>query len=207
MKVTLQLSDGRKMDFSEEELAEIVEKQLKAQEDPKKQAIQTWCKKKEGEVFEVNPLTIDQKLFTQPRHNLNQEKTRQLILDAFEQIRKFPKRAKAFKTFVPPKTWEYKKVSEIKKIASQIGDHNADWVEQALEWAQRISNGEPWENVCNKYDTAKWYRLVIWKNKYSRLVGGSRKGYNNCAPSTVSVLDSLDDYTYDCVVPLVVFYD
>jgi len=208
MKVTLRLSDGRKMAFSKEELAVIVEKHFKTQEeDPKKQAIEAWSKSKQVKVFEVNPLTIDQTLFMHPRRNLDQEKTRQLILDAFEEIRNCPERAKAFKTYMPPKTWEYKKVSEIKKIASQIGDHNADWVEQALEWAQRISNGEPWENICNKYDTAHWYRLVVWKNKYSRLVGGSRAGYNNFTPSTVSVLDSLDDYTYDCVVPLVVFYD
>ena len=31
----------------------------------------------------------------------------------------------------------------------------ADWVEQAFEWAQRISNGESWKTICNDADTAK----------------------------------------------------
>lgn len=48
----------------------------------------------------------------------------------------------------------------------------ADWVEQALEWAQRIHNGETWESICNEPDTAKYYRLIIWKSGFAKIIGG-----------------------------------
>lgn len=62
-------------------------------------------------------------------------------------------------------------------MASKLGNHNASWVEQALDWAQLIANGESWENICNAEDTANCYRLIVWKNGYACVVGGSV--YNN----------------------------
>ena len=61
----------------------------------------------------------------------------------------------------------------LKEYAKTMGDHNADWVEQSLEWAQRISNGESWKKLCNKRDTTKWYRLVEGPNGELWQVGGS----------------------------------
>ena len=108
---------------------------------------------------------------------------------------------------MPEKTWRSKRVANLKKIANKLGDHCADWVEQALEWAQRIANGESWEDICNKRDTANWYRMVVWKENLLRLVGGSCNSINfNPAfvggESVYSFLSSID-----CTVPLVVAYD
>ena len=65
---------------------------------------------------------------------------------------------------IPKKTWDGgKTVAELEEYAKDLGGQMADWVEQALEWAQMISNGVSWENLKND-DTAKWYRVVKgWK--------------------------------------------
>ena len=175
----------------------------------------------EGKWFKVNPLAIDQNLFKEERENSMQETTRQYILEAFEEMKMNSKYAKPFKTMIPKKTWETKSVEELKKLAQRLGNHNADWVEQALEWAQRISNGESWDEICNKQDTANWYRLVVWKCGYARLVGGSRNGIGSnplsgdcCAPhglnsNPTSAVGHYQYYIYDNmseVVPLVVKY-
>lgn len=129
----------------------------------------------EGKMFEVNPLQIDRSLFAKPKKGW-EEWTRNIILEAFAEIDKNPERYSAsFYTLIPAKTWiGFKTVTELEAYAKDAGDHMADWVEQALEWAQRISNGESWEVICDKPDTACWKRLVIWKNNHCRLVGDSR---------------------------------
>ena len=107
---------------------------------------------------------------------------------------------------MPEKTWESKTVGEPKELASRLGDHNADWVEQALEWAQRIANGETWEAVCNEDDTANWHRLIVWKGFSCHIVGGSR-----FCPYKYPASNLYGAYygyyvTYD-TVPLVVAYE
>ena len=160
----------------------------------------------EGVPFEVNPLGIDRNLFKEVRGDSEQEKTRQLILEAFTKMDEYPTRyGNSFKTLMPEKTLQgLKKVGELIDIAYKLGNHEADWVEQALEWAQRISNGETWEDICNNPDTANWYRLIKWKNGYYRLVGGSRESGDDGPAS-----GARDDYfgSYDRIiytVPLVV---
>ena len=81
----------------------------------------------------------------------------------------------------------------------------ADWVEQALEWAQRICNGESWKVVCNKADTANWYRLVVWKSGYTRLVGGSHNLFSNDPASYVFRDDCSSSSKLYYTVPLVTF--
>ena len=105
------------------------------------------------------------------------------------------------------KTWTFKTVAELKQLACEFGNHNADWVEQALEWAQRICNGESWEAVCNNADTANWYRLVVWKNGYARLVGGSRSDGNDYPASDVDNVDCNSNRRICNTVPLVVLYE
>ena len=201
MKVTLQVN-GREMTFSEEELSSILEKYYKI---TKQDTIQIAQTPTEGKWFEVNPSAIDQNLFKEKRSDSKQEKTRLLILDAFEELKKHPERNHAFRTFIPKKTWEGpKSIGELKKIASQLGNHMADWVEQALEWAQRIENGEAWKEICNKPDTANWYRLVVWKNGYARLVGGSRNVNFNYPSCAVHNYNYYDDVVISLTVPLVV---
>ena len=139
---------------------------------------------KGGIPFPVNPSGIDRKLFQEEREKSEQEKTRKLILEAFANVDEYPERyGKPFKTLMPKKTWERKDVSDLIELANNLGDHEADWVEQALELAQRISNGESWEDICDTLDTARWFRLVKWKNGDYLRVGGSREFNNSYSAS------------------------
>ena len=204
--ITLQVN-GRERTFSEEELTVILEKHFSSEAANQANAVEVAERPTEGKWFKVNPLAIDQNLFKEKREDSRQEVTRQLILEAFAEMKKKPKYAKPFKTMMPKKTWKSKTVGELKKLAGKLGDHNADWVEQALEWAQRITNGETWKSVCNEPDTANWYRLVVWKNGYCRLVGGSRKGCNKLPASFVSDFSHDDSEYFFYTVPLVALYE
>lgn len=214
-QITLQVS-GREMTFSEEELVAILEKHFdtEATQQEEKDAQTTETQKQagtevvqtptEGKWFEVRPAEIDQRLFSEKKSDQSQERTRQLILEAFAKMKNNSKYARTFKTLMPEKTWNEKSGNELRAIACILGDHMADWVEQALEWAQRIANGETWKEVCNDPDTANWYRLIVWKNGYTRLVGGSRK-YDDISPASgVYYYDCTPDYRLYYAVPLVV---
>jgi len=129
----------------------------------------------EGEWFVVNLNTINRNLFKREKKDPEQEKTRQIIREAFDMVRIKPRKYhKEFKVMILAKTWEKKSVRGIEAIACEVGDHAADWVEQALVWAQRISNGESWKTVCNDPDTINWYRLIAWHDNYWKMVGGSK---------------------------------
>lgn len=120
------------------------------------------------------------------------------------------KYAKEFYTMFPEKTWEtleWDMAKELEKLAERLGHHMTNWIELSLEWAQRISNGESWEYVCNKADDANWYRLVRWKNGYYRRVGGARKSYDSGAPASgVYYKDYLPESCFKHAVPSVVMY-
>ena len=206
MEITLRLSDGQKKIFSEQELVAIVEEHLQNSR-PEKETTEFAEVPMDGKWFKVEPLSINQNLFKEKREDSKQEVTRQYILEAFEEMKKDSKYAKPFKTMIPCKTWESKTISEFEMLANEIGDHIANWIEQALEWAQRIANGESWEDICNKEDTAKWYRLVKWKHGYHRPVGGSRIYYNVNPASKVDYNNYNDCNTFGNTVPLVVSYD
>ena len=207
MKVTLQVT-GWEMTFSEKELIAIVEKHLSRNTTKKATTTKVAQKPTEDEWFEVKPHAIDQKLFEKKREDNRQEATRQLILKAFAEMEENPEKyGRNFKTMMPKKTWTSKTVAELKKMARKLGDHNADWVEQALEWAQRIANGESWESICNAKDTANWNRVVVWKNGYARLVGGSVCLGNNKPASGVYNHGYHGTINLDFSVPLVVIYE
>lgn len=209
MKVTLQVN-GREMTFSEVEsitIDEEVTEKAKQQNKQEARMYEVAPKPTEDKWFEIKPQSIDQGLFKEKRADGRQEETRQLILEAFAEVKANPEKyGRNFKTMMPKKIWDWKIVEELEEIASQLGDHNADWIEQALEWAQRIANGETWKSVCNDPDTANWYRLVKWKDGYWRLVGGSR---NNVVNPASHVGGNLYHSVY-CLygtVPLVVLYE
>lgn len=198
-KFTLQV-DGREMTFSEEELITIVKKHI-SNENFKKGPT-------EGEWFEVNPLTIDPKLFQEEREDESQERTRQIILKAFVILKRSPTvYGRRFYTMIPKKESEYETVADLKTDAKKMGSQMANWVHQALEWAQRIQNGNTWEEICNNADKSNWYRAVMWTDYFVRLVGGSSKTNKNYSASNVSGFYYLDCDKVNNVVPLIMRYD
>ena len=207
MKITFPIH-GRERTFSEKEPIAILEKYFSNEATEQATTAKVAQVPTEDQWFEVNPQTINQSLFKKKRKDERQERTRKLILEAFAEVKSSPEKyGRKFKTMMPKKTWTSKTVAELKQLACEFGNHNADWVEQALEWAQRICNGESWEAVCNNADTANWYRLVVWKNGYARLVGGSRHNSDYYpAPDVVSGGCNSDDCRYH-TVPLVVLYE
>lgn len=207
MKITLRVH-GRERSFSEQELIAILEKHFSNEATEQATTANVAKVPTEDQGFEVNPQTINQSLFQKVRKDRRQEETRQLILEAFAKVKSNPKKyGRKFKTMMPKKNWRSKTVEELKQLACKLGDHNADWVEQALEWAQRICNGESWEAVCNHADTANWYRFVVWKNGRVRLVGGSRNVDNNYPASDVDHVDYNSSNRVYYTVPLVVLYE
>lgn len=207
MKITLPVH-GRKRTFSEKELIAILEKHFSNETTEQATTVNVLKVPTEDQWFEVNHQGINQSLFQEKREDGRQEETRKLILDAFAEVKNSPEKyGRKFKTMMPKKTWDSKTVEELKQLACELGDHNADWVEQALEWAQRICNGESWEAVCNNADTSNWYRLVVWKNGYGRLVGGSRLISRNYPASDVIFYDYYSNFRINYTVPLVVLYE
>lgn len=204
LEITLPVH-GRQRTFSEKELIAILEEHFSNEAIEPVSTAKLALVPTEDKWFEVNPQTIDQSIFQKERKNARQEKTRRLILEAFAEVKNSPEKyGKKFKTMIPKKSWKSKTVEELKQLACELGGHNADWVEQALEWAQRICNGESWEAICNKADTANWYRMIIWKNGYARLVGGSRYLSIDCPASDVGDSDYDSNNRICDTVPLVV---
>ena len=118
-------------------------------------------------------------------------------------MKKDSKYAKPFKTMFPQKTWEVKSVKDLREMAKNLGDHNADWIEQSLEWAQRLQNGETWEDICNKIDTVFNCRLIEWGYGYCKYIGGF-----NEHPATY--IDKARYYQNDnslWAIPLIVSYE
>ena len=206
MEVTLTVH-GRERTFSEQEFIAILEKHFSNEATEQVTVAKLVKVPTEGKWFEVNPQDIEQTLFQKKRSDERQENTRKLILEAFAKVKSSSEKyGKKFKTMMPKKTWSAKNATELEQVACKLGGHSADWVEQALEWAQRIFNGESWEAVCNNADTANWYRLVKWKNGYVRLVGGSCKALGKLPASDVSREDYYSFTSFDNAVPLVVLY-
>lgn len=207
MKITLPIH-GRERTFSEKELIAILEKYFSNEATEQATTAKVAQVPTEDQWFEVNPQTINQSLFKKNRKDERQERTRKLILEAFAEVKSSPEKyGRKFKTMMPKKTWTSKTVAELKQLACEFGNHNADWVEQALEWAQRICNGESWKAVCNNADTANWYRLIVWKNGYARLVGGSRNFNLDNPASDVDYDDYYSNDRINYTVPLVVLYE
>lgn len=161
----------------------------------------------EGEWFEVNLNSMKKNLFKRKKQDSQQEFIRQIILEAFNEVKKNPKKYPAeFQTLIPKKTWKKKSIIEFKNMAIELGDHIADWVEQALVWAQRISNQESWKKVCNDPDTLEWYRLVRWKENYWRFIGGSKALNDENSPTSIYHYNYHGRSHIQNAVPLIVGY-
>ena len=203
MKLEIVFKDGRKETFGGVVSFNVTEEQITKEECHASDLAQT---PSEGKLFEVNPLGIDRSKFEKPMSNRKQEWTRQIIQKAFAEVDKHPEKyASAFYTLMPEKKWNgLKTVAELNAYANDLDGQMADWVEQALEWAQRLFNGESWETICNNADTANWYRVILWKNGCYRLVGGSRNNNNNNPASDVNNNDYNSNNRINNTVPLVV---
>lgn len=204
LKVTLHVY-GRKRTFTEQELIAILEKYFSSEAAEQSNVAQ---KPTEDEWFDVKPHSMDQKLFEKEREDDKQEQTRKSILEAFEAMKKYPRKyGENFKTMVPKKTRQLITLKGLKEIAEQKGDHIADEVEQALEWAQRIVNGESWETICNDIDNSNCNRAIICRDGRARTVGRSLHEWSTNAASYVSECVLSELCTYENVVPLIVSYE
>ena len=203
MKLEIVFKDGRKETFDGVVSFNVTEEQIIKEEYNPFDVAQT---PSEGKLFEVNPLEIDRSKFEKPMSNLQQEWTRKKIQEAFAEVDKHPEKyASEFYTLMPKKKWNgHKTIAWIEAYANDLNGQMADWVEQALEWAQRLFNGESWETVCNYADTANWYRVIRWKNGYYRLVGGSRNYCDGIPASGVDGSGHDSSCAVSCAVPLVV---
>lgn len=188
MKVTL-LVNGREMTFSEDELVQIVEEHFSSENSSKEELKETQVST-ENQWIDVNPELINQKVFEKKRSDIVQERTRLLILEALEAMKKEPKYREAFQIMMPSKGWKVKTFREMNLFAHQKGGHITNWIELALYWAQKLSNGESWESLCNKPDTANWNRIVVWKDGVA-LVGGSVKEKSRSSAVEADVFDYL----------------
>ena len=145
--------------------------------------------------FEVNPSTINQELFKKKREDPQEEKVRKLILDAFSEARKKPEKySKKFQTLILKKKWKQKTIKEFREIAMNYDGFIANWVHYGFMCAQRIHNGEEWNEVDEVV-------VVTDKHGYLLLVGG-QNGYslNNTIDCFYGSLTLIND------VPLIARY-
>ena len=190
----------RKMMYSEENISAILKQYFHNKKNMEKQ--------KDIDEYYINPNSINLELFEEQKSDFKQERTRKIILRAFGEVKKNPEKyAKPFKVVIPKRTWVSKTVVELKELAEKDGDHMANWVEQALEWAQRIANGESWKSVCNKPDSHESYRLITWENGFARLIGGSRENKDKSPATKVFFYDYSTFSKIFYGVPLVVIYN
>lgn len=203
---------GREMDFSEREIGAILEKCI-----PEGSILPKTFEEAEkptaGKCFKVGLGTIDFSLFLERRKNRRQERIRQTILLARKEASKQPEKYQVFYLLIPRKEWvygdeDYITVRVAMAFSEQLGGYTETWIEKALGWAQEITNGngsdESWKAVCNDYDTVMCSRLVVWKDRLLRRIGGCgcgsrRSSYiynNNC-----KYYDKLDDTVPGVVLP------
>lgn len=202
MKLEIVFKDGRKENFDSVASFNVTEEQTANE---KHQAFEVAQTPTEGKLFEVNPMGIDRSLFEKTMEDRRQELTRDIIQEAFAEVDKHPEKyASPFYTLIPEKNWEgYKTALELKAYAEDLGDHMTDWVEQALEWAQRIANGECWENIYYKIDKTKYRRMIVWKNGFFRFVGGSCIEHYERPASYIDYIDCTSISAVHSTVPLV----
>lgn len=158
--------------------------------------------------FRVNPRTINETLFVKKRVDEQQEKTRLLISEAIQELHRNPEEYGCdFEIMIPKKNWNVKSVGDLKTLATKLGDHMANYIEWGLALAQKITNGETWESLCNMPDIADWYRIIVWRNGHARIIGGA-----SCLETWTSEAYVREDNYYlrlniQNTVPLVVCYD
>ncbi len=210
MKIILEVR-GHEMTFTEKELEAILEDHFARFMTDEELGTNPEGKPNKDQCFMVNPQSIDRTYFENMRKDGKQESVRKRILKAFAEVDKNPEKYdRIFWTFVPEKKWAWKTAKGIQEYACNLGNHMADWIEQALEWAQRIYNNQTdsiWYDLCNRKDTEKWFRLIIVNCDYMCYVGDSMKSAGTHAPCDMYVVNYKPDMRMESTVPLVVLYD
>ena len=155
----------------------------------------TVLRPEKGKWFEVNPSTINQKLFQKKREDPQEERVRKLILDAFAEAKRKPEKySKKFQTLILKKKWKQKTIKEFREIATSLDGFIANWIHFGFTCAQRIQNGEGWNEVDEVV-------VVTDKDGYLLLVGGQNGyGLNNSIDCIYGSLTSISD------VPLIARY-
>lgn len=203
MKVTLKVF-GRERTFSENELVSILESHFSNTNKSKSK------NKRNVNRYTVDLKSINRNLFVTPREDPNQEKVRKLILEAFSEADAKPEKySQPFETLVPDMDILCYTKSKLIVLAYDLGDHMADWVEQALVWAQKISDGQSWESICNYPDTSKNRRMIIWKNGNYAIVGSYHDSVSICSASVITLWGKIPEHNEDFisyVAPLIVNY-
>jgi len=167
--------------------------------------LQTSYGMEEDKWISINPKGIDVAIFQEERDLPEQENLRKLILQAFDEARLNPKYCKTFETMVPK---ESRGLSINDLIDESIFDgcEIINWIHQGLEWAYRITKGEPWENICENADNSTWYKLMFWQDGIIHTVGGSKKISANVPETTVMPAIMDYDFITDIAVPKYVRY-
>lgn len=215
-KIVLQI-DGKEMTFSEEELAEMVEYYIAnaISSSDKSDVITSPI---EGKWFKVNPMDINRKPFAKKRQNSAQETMRRAILTAFDAVDKnlAGYYSKPFETLIPLRNqlqsifWAETEKTTIRYFEDLIKTYNSSYawanrIEQYLEWAQRIQNGDTWEALCNEEDHTTRHRLVIGIDKNSiYTVGGSYMGDKSNVPTYITKSVCIPGFEICGAVPLIV---
>lgn len=160
------------------------------------------------EWFKVDPPKINWKLFEKERKNRRQEAVRELIKKAQRLLEGWPEKyGRKFETRFEyfGEVNEYQ--SEFTEVLIKLKKLNsiAELSAQAFEIAQRLSNGETWEKLCNNPDSYKYPRLIIGdsyetelrihRSKFYYLFGGEELG----SPANYRILipdDERIEYSY-----------
>lgn len=198
---------GKERNFSKEEIEAILDKHIPKEVLVLPEIFEEAEKPTDGKCFKVELGKINFSLFFKEREDEKQEKTRKLILEAFIEAFKEPKKYELLYLLVPEKKMvygdkNYANVEELVKFAEkvpEVGCYTATWVEVALGWAQQITNDngsdEVWQIICNNPDTLKYYRLIIWKNNEIISVGGATEDYI-IVPDPASYISDDDNIYY-----------
>ena len=183
---------GREVTLSEKELISILEEHFKILNVVKG--------------VEVNPILIDEPTFEIEKKDFysHKESTMQVIQKAFIEMKKDLRRyARPFEIVTPAELESVYTEEKMVALAEKYGDHIADWVEQALEWAQRIANGE---DIFNKSDDSKWFRAISWQDGHVCLVGGANELNNHDSVASIHEFNVNSSYQIYNAVPAVVRY-
>lgn len=215
---------GKEMTFSEKELAMAVEYYFAKEFGTSPESDIHGYRKPmlipaspiEGKWFRVNPMCIDRKLFAEKRQDSSQETVRRAILTAFDEVDKNRYYSKPFETLIPLRSqlqsifWAEAEKTTIRYFEGLIKTYNSSYawanrIEQYLEWAQRIQNGDTWEALCNEEDHITRHRLVVGTDKNSiYTVGGSYMGDKSNVPTYITKSLCIPGFEICGAVPLIV---